>query len=194
MNRSSLNDRKGSAPTDLKKIGLVHTRGFLPMMAILFIVVFGGPAAGQGNKTYTLDMTKCAGFTSEDAGKILGLPASKLVAKTEKMAVELWSCAYTTPDGKGVAFSITLAKDAKKAAREMERLRDNLEVAAGTAPFKNRLPKGAYSEILGLGEESVWTDVNGTLTVRKGNVTIQVLMPGGKMEQIKVVQAFLAKF
>jgi hypothetical protein len=181
-----------------KKKSLFLIKGFLGMMTILLIITSGGPAAGQsasqGKKVYTLDMTRCAGFTPQDAAQILGVAASKLTAKTEKMASDLWSCSFSAPDGKGVAFSISIAKDAKKAAMEMDRLRNNLEVAAGTAPFKNKLPKGAYSEISGLGEESVWTDVNGTLTVRKGNITIQVLMPAGKMEQIKVVQAFLAKF
>ncbi|MBI5584638.1 MAG: hypothetical protein HY892_12545 [Deltaproteobacteria bacterium] len=166
------------------------------MLTFLLLAAFAGPAVGQGNKTYTLDMTKCSGFTAEDAAKVLGLPASKLAAKTEKMTPTLWRCSFITPDGKGLSFSVSVAADAKKAAAELERLRSNLEVAAETAPFKNKLPKGAYSEISGpgLGDESVWTDVNGTFTVRKGNVIMQVLMPAGKIEQVKVAQAFLAKF
>lgn len=95
-----------------------------------------------------------------------------------------------------MSFTVSVSENARKASNEMEQLRDNLELAAGTAPFKDKLPGGAYSEISGpgLGDESVWTDVNGTLTVRKGNITVQVLMPSGKMEQIRVAQAFLAKF
>ena len=62
------------------------------------------------------------------------------------------------------------------------------------AAFKDKLPQGAYSDIMGLGDEAVWTDVNGTLTVRKGNIIVQVLAPAGKLVQIKVAQAFLAKF
>ena len=199
MSKPSLNNHQGFPPTASKTKGLCINKGLLEVIfAILLILPFGEPASGQseskGNKAYTLDMTKCAGFTSQDAAQILGLPASKLAAKTEKMAPELWSCSFSASDGKGVSFSVSIAKDAKKAATEMERLRNNLEVAAWTTPFKNRLPQGAYSEISGIGEESVWTDVNGTLTVRKGNITVQVLMPAGKMEQIKVARAFLAKF
>jgi hypothetical protein len=166
------------------------------LLTFLLFAVFAGPAAAQGNKTYTLDMTKCAGFTAADAAKVLGLPASKLTAKTEKIAPNLWRCSFITSDGKGLSYSVTIAPDVKNAAAEMEQLRSNLEVAAETAPFKNKLPKGAYSEISGpgLGDETVWTDVNGTFTVRKGNVILQVLMPAGKVEQVKAAQAFLATF
>jgi hypothetical protein len=194
MNRLYDNGHRKFSPGGLKKKAPPIFRGLLGISLILLLISSGGSAAGQGNKTYALDMTKCGGFTVEDAAKLLGLPVSKLSAKTEKMAPELWRCSFISQDGKGLSFSISIAKDAKKAAAELERLRNNLEVAAETAPFKNKLPKGAYSEISGLGEESVWTDVNGTLTVRKGNITLQVLMPAGKLEQIKVAQALLSKF
>jgi len=40
----------------------------------------------------------------------------------------------------------------------------------------------------------VWTDVNGTFTVRKGHLTVQVSMPKAKLEQLKLAKALLAKF
>ena len=46
---------------------------------------------------------------------------------------------------------------------------------------------------MGLGDEAVWTDINAALTVRKGRTTLQVTQPAGKMEQIKVAEAFLNK-
>jgi hypothetical protein len=64
---------------------------------------------------------------------------------------------------------------------------------AGETPQYKDLPAGAYSDIGGLGDEAIWTDVNGSLTARKGNITVQVLMPRDKGDQIKVVEAFLAK-
>ena len=191
-------DIQGKAlPANPKKACPDIFNAILVMIIILFIMASGRPAAAQvaskENRTYAPDMTKCAGFTSQDAAVLLNVPASKLAAHTERMAPELWICSFSAPDGKGVSFSVTIAKDAKKAAEEMNRLRDNLEVAAETAPFKNKLPQGAYSEILNLADDSIWTDINSTLTVRKGNITIQILMPAGKKEQIKTVQAFLAK-
>ena len=194
MNRSSLDMQKRK----LSRVCAQMIRGILGLVPVLLLGASGESAIAQsapkGSKNHKLDMTKCAGFSAQDAAQALNLPAAKLTAKAEKMAPELWRCGFTMPDGTGVSFSVSIAKDAGKAAEEMEQLRENLELTAETAPFKNKLPQGAYSEILNLGEESVWTDVNGTLTVRKGNITIQVLMPSGKKEQIKIVQAFLTKF
>ena len=200
MAQSSTNDRREFPQKTSKYIDLlVHG---LPGMVLTVLLIAASPwlAYGQGgskgDKVYNLHMTNCGGFTSEDAAKIIGLPASKLEAKTQKIGNASWTCSFTTSEGKGVSFSVSVTENANEAAVEMERLRGNLEVAAETAPFKDRLPGGAYSEISGpgLGDESVWTDVNGTLTVRKGNITLQVLTPSGKMEQIKVAQAFFAKF
>ncbi len=60
-----------------------------------------------------------------------------------------------------------------------------------TAPWKGKLPKGAYSDIAdpGMGDEAVWTNINGTLTLRKANVMIQVTMPKAKLDQIKLARA-----
>ncbi len=193
MNRSSLDMEKRKLNGVCARI----PRGVLALIPVLLIVLSGGTAMARSgapeDKTYSPDMTKCAGFGAQDAAQILNLPAAKLTAKIEKMTPALWRCGFTAPDGKGISFSVTISKNARAAAEEMDDLRENLELTAETAPFRNKLPQGAYSEILNLGDESVWTDVNGTLTVRKGNVSIQVLMPSGKKEQIKIVQAFLAK-
>jgi hypothetical protein len=151
----------------------------------------GGP---KGDKVYKLDMTNCAGFTASDAAKILSVPASALTAKTNKLHATLWMCSFTPKTGTGLSFSVSIAKSEAAAVEEMKQLRNNLEIAGETAPFKDKLPKGAYSDIMGVGDEAVWTDVNGTLNVRKGNIILQVITPAGKMEQIKVAEAFLAKF
>lgn len=179
----------------------VPIHGPLAIMLTVWIL-FAAPwsAHGQGgstgDKVFNLDMRNCAGFIVDDAARILDLPVSRLAARTQKLESSSWTCTFSAPDGKGVSFTVSVSENARKASNEMEQLRGNLELAAGTAPFKDKLPGGAYSEISGpgLGDESVWTDVNGTLTVRKGNITVQVLMPSGKMGQIRVAQAFLAKF
>ena len=111
------------------------------------------------------------------------------------MTPSLWTCSYgagrTAP---AIAFSLEVAPDPKKAAEQMERYRDNLVVAAETLPHRGKLPKGAYSDVMGLGDEAVWTDVNDSLTVRKGSVTMQVTLPKAKADRLRLVQAVLAKF
>jgi len=168
----------------MKKRVLISSIGVMLWITALAIYPAG--------KVYKPDMNNCAGFTAADAGKILGLPASAVTAKTEKIHATLWMCTFSAGT-RYVTFSVALAKSAEEAAADMERYRENLELAATTAPFKDSLPKGAWSEISPLGEENTWTDVNHTLSVRQGNVTIQVQMPQGKLEQIKVAEAFLKK-
>ncbi len=140
------------------------------------------------------DPADCAGFSAAKAAAFLGVPAAQVQRKIEKTGGSLYLCSYAA--GKAatsIAFSVEVAANAKKAAQELERYRENLMVAGATAPFKDRLPKGAYSDIVGVGDEGVWTDVNGTFTVRKGNLTLQVTMPAGKLEQLKLAQAVLGK-
>ncbi len=153
-----------------------------------------GTPAVNGEKTYKIDLKNCAGFTAADAAKILGVPAADVTAKSEEVYETLWTCSFTPKNGKRLSFSIAVAESPKDAQSDMEQLRSHLETVAGTAPFKNKLPKGAYSDISGLGDDAVWTDVNSTLSVRKGNITIQVMTPSDKMVQIKIAQAVLAKF
>ena len=60
------------------------------------------------------------------------------------------------------------------------------ESATGT-----KAAEGAYSDILGVGEEAVWSNVNGSLAVRQKNITILVMTPNDKATQVKVAQEVL---
>jgi hypothetical protein len=168
----------------MRKRRLILSMGIMPWITALAVYPAG--------KVYKPDMDNCAGFTAADAGEIMNLPASAVTAKTEKVHESLWMCTFSskrTP----LRFSVALAGSAAEAAADMERYRESLEVAAGSAAYKGRLPRGAWSEVLPLGEEPTWTDINRTLTVHQGNLTIQVQRPTSRLEQIKVVRAFLKK-
>lgn len=143
-------------------------------------------------KIYKPDMDNCAGFTVADAAEVMSLPAATITAKTEKKRDGLWMCTFST-DQTSLSFSVELAESETEAAIDMARYRENLELEAGTASFRGRLPRGAWSEVLPLGEESTWTDITRTLTVRQGNLTIQVQPPTDKLLQIRLVRAFLKK-
>ncbi|MGE0355861.1 MAG: hypothetical protein AB7P08_03000 [Burkholderiales bacterium] len=141
------------------------------------------------------DPADCGGFSAGDAAPFVGAGAAQVVRKVEKLTPTLWTCSYAAGrKAPAVVFNVEAAADPKKAAGELERYRENLAVAGGTAAFKDRLPQGAYSDIMGVGDEAVWTDVNGALTVRKGRFTIQVTMPRGKLAQLKLARAVVAKF
>jgi hypothetical protein len=160
----------------------------------------GGKTAGvehgqpkKDGKLYTPDRANCNGFTAADAAAILGLPAAKVTAKTEELYAGNWQCMFTTEEvGKTVSFNVSVAKSAGEASRNMEQYRSHLETAGEVSPFKENLPNGAYSDIGGLGDDGVWTDINASLAIRQGNVTVQVSMPKDKMLQMKIAEKFLS--
>ena len=149
--------------------------------------------AAQAVKPGASNSQSCVGITADDAAPFLGVLAAQLTANIEESNRDFWLCSFAQLGGStSVSFSVRIASNEKEAATDMEGYRSNLELAGEQPQFKN-LPKGAYSDILGLGDEAVWTDINGSLTVRKGKITLQVLQPAGKREQIKVAEAFLKK-
>jgi hypothetical protein len=192
--------------------GLVSTPlALLVCAGILVIFTFGAckkQTAGTGDagsktagsshqeksgKVYTPAVANCNGFTAADAASILGLPAAKVTAKTEELYAGNWQCLFDSGDaGKTISFNVSVAKSVQEASRDMEQYRSHLETAGEVEPFKENLPKGAYSDIGGLGDDGVWTDINLSLAIRKGNVTIQVSMPKDKMVQMKVAEKFLS--
>lgn len=155
--------------------------------------VAAGPKAGNAR----IDAADCASFTVADAGLFIGVPSVKVIRKIEKLTQTLVTCSYAAGTAlPGAAFSIEVASTARAAAEDMERYRANLELAGETRPWKGKLPKGAYCDIVGpgLGDDAVWTDINGVLTVRKANVTPQITQPVAKLDQLRLAQAVLAKF
>lgn len=174
--------------------GMSIVRGVCGALLLVTAVAYPSQAADSKGGTAKIDIADCAGFTAKDAAPFLGVAAAQVVRSTAAITKTLVQCSFaagkTVP---GIAFSIEIETTARKSAEQMERYRENLVVAGDTAPWKGKLPKGAYSDI-GLGDEAVWTDINGALTVRKLNVTIQLTRPAAKLDQVKVAQAMLAKF
>lgn len=153
-----------------------------------------GAAQAQA-KAGLKDGADCGGFTAAEAAAWMKAPPAQVTRQVQRSGPGLWLCSFSA--GKAppaIAYSVEIARDAKKAAEEMERYRDNLSQAGETGPYKGKLPKGAYSDIMGLGDEGVWTDINRALTVRKGRVTVQFTLPKEKLDQVNLARAVLAKF
>lgn len=160
--------------------------------AALALYVAGTAVWAQGGLK---DGGDCGGFSAQDAAAWLKLSPGKVKRSVAKSGPRLWLCSYLAGgSAPAIAFSIEIAKDAKTAAAEMERYRDDLMVAGDTAPFKDKLPKGAYSDISGVGDEGVWTDINGAYTVRKGHVTVQFTLPKEKLAQVQLAKVVVGKF
>lgn len=141
------------------------------------------------------DGADCGGFAASDAATWLKVPPAQVTRTVQSSGKTLWLCSFAV--GKAppaIAFSLEIAANAKKATEQVERYRDDLATAGETKPWKGKLPRGAYSDIMGVGDEGVWSDINGAFTVRKGHVIVQVTLPKEKPDQVKLGQAVVAKF
>jgi hypothetical protein len=137
------------------------------------------------------DGTDCGGFTAADAAAFLKAPAGQVARQVSRKG-DKWVCSFAVDQAPpAIAFSLSVAPDARRAADELERYRDDLAAAAESARWKDKLPNGVYSDMFGAGDEAVWTDINGTYTVRRENVTVQVTLPRAKEEQVRLGKALV---
>jgi hypothetical protein len=149
--------------------------------------------SGEKGNLYTPESANCNGFTAADAAAILGLPATGVSAETKELYPGSWQCLFDSGNaGKTIAFNVSVAKTVDQASNDMEQYRSHLQTAAETSSSKENLPKGAYNNVQGLGDEAVWTDMNYSLAVRKGNVTVTVSLPKDQTIQTKVAEKFLS--
>ena len=151
-----------------------------------------GKRTGSGGTVSLATVQSCAGFSTAAAAEILGIPAADLVDQSQDLYETLRSCSFGNPNDsrQSVIFSLSHDESVEEATAEMASLRSNLELAQHTpagAPGE-----GAYSDISGLGDEALWTAVNGTLNVRWRNVSLQVISPSDKKAQIAVAEKVLA--
>ena len=140
------------------------------------------------------DGTDCGGFTAADAAAFLKAPAGKIERHVAQSGNK-WVCSFAV--GKAppaIAFSLAVAPDARRAAADLERYRDDLAAKGESSEWKGKLPRGVYSDMFGAGDEAVWTDINGTYTVRRGNVTVQFSLPKEKDGQVQLGKAVVEKF
>lgn len=140
------------------------------------------------------DGAECGGFTAADAAAWLEAPASQVVRQVTRGGDGKWACSFSVGNGPpAIAFSFAVAPTTRRAADDLERYRDDLAVTAESARWKDKLPNGVYSDMFGTGDEGIWTDINGTFTVRRENVTVQFTLPKGKEQQVRLGRAVVGK-
>jgi hypothetical protein len=158
------------------------------------VMVFAATAAAPHALGRVADGTDCGGFTAADAAAWLKAPAGQVAREVSK-AGDKWHCSFAV--GKSppaIAFSVAVVSSAKRATEDLERYRDDLAATGASPAWKNKLPQGVYSDMFGAGDEAVWTDINGTYTVRRDNVTVQVSLPKDKQQQVQLGKAVVGKF
>lgn len=149
--------------------------------------------SSDGGAVYTAEQVGCALFSRDDAAAVLGVPAADIQVTSEELYAGNWNCGFNGGGlDKLVSFNITLSPGVEEAAMDMAQYRSHLETASGTSPFREDLADGAYSEVDGLGDEALWTAVNGTLTVRQGNFSLQISLPKDREVQAGIARKILA--
>jgi len=151
-------------------------------------------AGGGKSKTYTGDQLNCDLFTQEDAATLFGVPAPQIKVASEVLYEGNWNCSFNGGGlDKLLSFNISFSPKIETAVLEMAQYRSHLEVARGVKPFKDDRAEGAYSEVDGLGDEALWSAVNGTLTVRQGNASLQISLPKTREVQRAIAQTLLSR-
>ena len=139
------------------------------------------------------DGTDCGGFGPAQAAAWLKAAPAQVTREVSRSG-DKWVCAFTVGRNPAIAFSLVVAASARRAVADLERYRDDLAAESETARWKGKLPNGVYSDMFGTGDEAVWTDINGTMTVRRENVTVQFTLPKGKDAQAQLAREVVAGF
>ena len=129
----------------------------------------------------------CAGFTTAQAADILGVAAADVSQKTEDVTPETRGCTYAAGN-KRVSFTLRLAESLDEAKRDFANMREGFEISARAQEKATGkpIPEGAYSDILNIGDEGVWSVTNGSMAIRYKALEIIVMLPGDKRTQAAV--------
>lgn len=163
------------------------------MKAIRMGFALAAAAAAASAWATVSDGTDCGGFTAAEAAAWLKVAPAQVTREVARSG-EKWDCTFVVGKSPAIAYSLTVAASPKRAADNLERYRDRLYEQAESARWKNRLPNGVYSDLMGAGDEAVWTDIEGTLTVRRDNVTVQFTLPKGKDDQVRLGKVVVEGF
>jgi hypothetical protein len=149
-----------------------------------FVAKLAGRAAAAPKQTtaarsgglLVVDLARCGGFTAAEAAAILGVPAEKVAFAGKEAGSGQVTCTFSGPAGAGIVFDVSVWKGVAEAEAEMERQRNRLN--------------DNYRDIVGLADDGIWTEVDGSFTGRRANVTIHVTQPSDKIMKLKAAKAF----
>lgn len=149
--------------------------------------------APRSGENYMAERISCDLYTLDDAAALLGVPADQIKVNTQQNYPGNQDCSYNGGGlDKLIAFNLSLASSSDDAAVEMAQYRDHLKTAKSVQPFKD-VAGEAYEPVVGLGDEALWTPVNGSLTVRKGNLSVQINLPKARDSQRGIAEKILSR-
>jgi hypothetical protein len=163
------------------------------MSRIGFIAAVLATAAAPLAHAAVADGGDCGGFTATQAAAWLKASPAHVTREVTRSG-ERWVCTFALGKTPTIAFSVGVSSTARRASDDLERYRDQLAAQGESATWRGKLPNGVYSDLFGAGDEAVWTDINGTTTVRRDNVTVQFTLPRGKETQVELAKAVVQGF
>ena len=151
-------------------------------------------SARAGGLVTAHTVATCAGFGAAHAAELLGVPANGITDSSSDLTPTLRMCTFSNGGAASqtVSFSMSLEESVDEAKTAYARMKDNISIAERAQKSAGvHSDDSALIEIGGLGDEALWTNVNGALTVRRANLTIQVMAPRDRKKQIAVADKVL---
>jgi len=135
----------------------------------------------------------CSGFGVAEAAELMGVPASAVKVTLGNITPTARSCDFVAGE-KRIGFSVTIEESVDAAKRVIENAKETYEMALRVQEKANgkEIPEGAYSDIMLIEDEAIWSVTNHTILGRRKNVTYQVMFPDDKRGQVDVSRKIAA--
>ena len=155
------------------------------------------PSGGSGTTLYSMDVAnRCAGFAAAQAGEFLAVSAAEIEPRFEQVTPTTRGCGfvYRGDQTRQVVFSITREDSVEEAKHSFASYRETVTIGSRVqqSATGDKPAEGAYVDILGVGDEAIWSHTNGSLAVRRSNLTIMVMRPDDRKQQAAVAQKVIA--
>lgn len=137
---------------------------------------------------------RCGGFGTAQAAEILGVTAAAVTARSQDVTPTTRGCEFSAGDKK-ISFTLTVEASIDAAKRDFENLREGYVIAARAqeSATGKKIEQGAYSDILSVGDEGVWSVTNGAMAIRHKNLQIMVMAPSDKRTQAAIAAKILER-
>lgn len=167
----------------------------LVLVVLAGSVAFSACSNGASTSTTTASpgradgKSPCAGFGVAQAAELMGVPASEVKENLGNITPSTRSCDFVAGE-KRIGFSVTVEESVDAAKRVLENAKETYEMAvrAQEKATGKGIPEGAYSDIVNIEDEAIWSVTNGTILGRRKNVTYQVMFPNDKRGQVAVAR------
>lgn len=157
----------------------------------------GGSSSPSGATVYSMDVVNaCAGYGASQAAEFLGVAAAEIEQVFAQVTPTTRGCtfAYRPDQTRQVSFTISRDESIDEAKHSFASYRETVSISSRVqqSATGEKPAEGAYVDILGVGDEAVWSHTNESLAVRHKNLTIMVMRPDDRKQQAAVAQKVLA--